>query len=235
MNYLGDFHIHTVASNHAYSTVREIVNQAKKKELKYIGITDHGPSMLDGPHYYYFSNLGVIPDFIDGVRVYKGMEANIIDSNGNIDYDQDKMFSVDYVIASLHSKISPDSLSIEENNLMIEKVIEHKMVSVIGHPGNPAYPLDYKRFVNACKKNSVAIEINNSSFKIRHGSYENCLKIANECVLQDAKVLLSSDAHIDVAVGGFEQSIEIVQKAGIKNENIINFDEKLIEHYFLRR
>lgn len=79
MNYLGDFHIHTVASNHAYSTIRDIVSQAKKKGLKYIGITDHGPSMLDGPHYYYFANLGIIPDIIDGVRVLKGIESNIID------------------------------------------------------------------------------------------------------------------------------------------------------------
>jgi len=41
MKFIADTHCHTVASSHAYSTILENVAEAKKKDLKYIAITDH--------------------------------------------------------------------------------------------------------------------------------------------------------------------------------------------------
>ena len=41
MKFVADTHCHTVASSHAYSTIIENVDEARKKGLKYIAITDH--------------------------------------------------------------------------------------------------------------------------------------------------------------------------------------------------
>ena len=38
---LADMHTHTLFSKHAYSTVKENIEVAKKRGLKYLAITDH--------------------------------------------------------------------------------------------------------------------------------------------------------------------------------------------------
>ena len=85
MKALIDLHTHTIVSGHAYSTIKENVEAASKAGLKYIGLSEHAPNMPASPHAYYFQNVHVIPKEIDGVRVIQGIEANIIDYDGNID------------------------------------------------------------------------------------------------------------------------------------------------------
>ena len=91
MQLIADFHIHTVASGHAYSTIEEYAEAAKKKGLKIIAITDHGPAMPGGPHYYHFSNLVMIPQKINGVRILRGAEVNIINEQGQVDLEKNEL------------------------------------------------------------------------------------------------------------------------------------------------
>ena len=44
-----DTHCHTIASGHAYSIIVENAQEAAKKGLKMIAITDHGPALAEGP------------------------------------------------------------------------------------------------------------------------------------------------------------------------------------------
>ncbi len=80
-----DLHTHTVASGHAYSTVKELAEKAAVKGIKLLGITDHGLRMPGGPNAYYFSNLIELPDHMEGIEILRGVEANIIDHLGRID------------------------------------------------------------------------------------------------------------------------------------------------------
>ena len=41
MEYILDLHTHTIASGHAYSTIREMAQAASEKGLKLLGITEH--------------------------------------------------------------------------------------------------------------------------------------------------------------------------------------------------
>ena len=117
MKIRADLHTHTVASGHAYSTVEEIARAARKKGLKIVAITDHGPKMPDGPHNYYFYNLRALPEKMHGVRILKGVEANIISKNGQLDIDTALLASYEVVIASVHVIASPENLS---KSIMIE-------------------------------------------------------------------------------------------------------------------
>jgi putative hydrolase len=82
-----DVHCHTVASGHAYSTIEELTRTAQTKKLEIIAMTDHSSGMPGGAHHYHFYNLRVLPQIINGVRVLKGVEANIMDFNGRLDVD----------------------------------------------------------------------------------------------------------------------------------------------------
>jgi len=74
-----DLHVHTIASGHGYSTIKEIVESAREKELKMVAITDHGLQMPGAPHWYHFTNMKSLPRIIQGVEVLRGVEANILD------------------------------------------------------------------------------------------------------------------------------------------------------------
>ena len=43
-----DLHTHTIASGHAYSTINEIAAEAARRQLRLIGMTDHGPALPGG-------------------------------------------------------------------------------------------------------------------------------------------------------------------------------------------
>ena len=106
MEIIADLHTHTIASTHAYSTITEMVQAASAKNLYAIAITDHGRQMPGSPREFYFETMGTfVPKELFGVRVLKGMEANILDYDGNIDCDDFLADKLDWIVASMHTQI----------------------------------------------------------------------------------------------------------------------------------
>lgn len=226
-----DTHCHTIASGHAYSTIIENAKAAAKKGLKMIAITEHGPAMPGGPHEYFFGNIGVVPRKIDNVKILRGVEANIVDSDGNLDLDDYYLKKLDIVLAGLHPPCY-SSGDASQNTRALIKAMENPYVDIIVHPGNPKFPIDIERFIRASKENNVYIEINNSSFVAsRKGSYENCLLIAKKAAEYNINISLGSDAHICYDVGNLTIAKEVIEDAGISQKNVLNTScEKVIDY-----
>ena len=109
MKLIADTHCHTVASTHAYSTILENVAAAKKKGLKYIAVTDHTGVMPGAPGCWYFQNLSVVPREIDGVKILKGIESNVLGPSGRIDipeFNEKIITSHDIRFAGLQGALS---------------------------------------------------------------------------------------------------------------------------------
>ena len=85
MKLVVDTHTHTYASGHAYSTLIENAKLAKEHGLEMFCTTDHAESMPGAPHYWFFSNQRVLPRFIEGVAVIRGVESNILNTKGEVD------------------------------------------------------------------------------------------------------------------------------------------------------
>jgi len=222
LKYEVDTHCHTIASGHAYSTVIENAREAADKGLKMIAITDHGPAMGEGINNYYFGNTIVIPRQIDGVYILRGIEANILDTKGTLDLPERYFKKLDIVLAGLHKGCFSGE-TVEENTRAVIETMKNPYVDIIVHPGNPEFPLDIDRFVEAAREYNVHIEINNSSFTVsRKGSKENCLLIAKKAASIGARVSLGSDAHICFDIGNFNEAQEIIKVAGISEESILN-------------
>lgn len=234
MNAIIDLHCHTIASGHAYSTLKENIDEAKLKGLKYVGVSDHAPNMPGSTHPFYFGNLGVIKEEINGVKVLKGIEANIMDFDGNIDIPSDVVGKLDYVIASFHPPcINPGN--IHENTKAILNVMENKEVKIIGHLDDSRYPVDYEKVVVKAKETNTLLEINNSSLRtnsFRVGAIENAKVLLNLCKKHDVKVILGSDAHIYYQVGNFENCIKILEEVNFPGNLVVNFNEEYIKEYF---
>ena len=156
MRYCLDTHIHTMASGHAYSTLLEYVSRAKDIGLDLIAITDHAPMMPGASNIFQIANQSVIPRIIDGVKVLRGVEANIIDFDGRIDVEEKYLERLDIVIASFHDVcLKPSNVS--ENTKAFLGAIRNPYVDVIGHLGNPKIPVDYELIVKECVKYNTII------------------------------------------------------------------------------
>lgn len=237
MKFLADFHLHTVASGHAYNTIYEYAGKAKKLGLKYIAMTDHGPAMGGAPHIYHFQNLRCMPEYINGVRVLKGVEANIMDSNGSLDMPDGTLKELDIVIASFHLHLGYDGGNEDINTKTLLKVINNPSVNILGHPGNPQFPVNMDAMIEACKKSKVLLEINNSSFSgvIRPGSYERCVEIAKRVKKIGWKVVFGSDSHCIDSLAKFDKAVKLAKEAGLTADDIVNTSEKMIKEFVLNK
>ncbi len=230
-----DLHTHALASGHAYSTVKENIEYAKINGLKYYGLSDHGIDMPGGPHLFYFHNLKVIPNEVDGVRILKGMEANIIDYDGNIDVEVDKYISgLDYVIASLHT-VCLEPGTKEENTRATLNAMDHKLVKIIGHPDDGRYELDYETVVKKAKEKNILLEVNNSSLNsgsFRPNARENYRELLSLCKEHKVRIILGSDAHICYQVGIFDNAQSLLEELDFPKELVINYHEDEIIEFF---
>ncbi len=229
-----DLHIHTVASGHAYSTLEEICKTAAAKGLRLIAVTDHGPAMPGGPHRYYFGNLGVLPARIEGVMILRGIEANIVNEEGEIDLPLNYLKKLDLVWAALHPPCI-ESGDRKQNTATLLKALENPYVDGIAHPCNPEYPIDAERVLNKAKEEGKLIEINNSSLFVRPGSWDYSMEIAVIARKLGNMVMVNSDAHFSGDVGNVESALEIIGEAGLPVEQLINKEPSRVLSFVKKR
>jgi len=222
--YLLDAHCHTVASGHAYSTVTECAKAAAEKGLSLIAITDHAPKMPGSCGFLHFLNLGVIPKEMFGVEVLKGVELNILDITGKVDLSNNTIKKLDVVIASLHTPcISP--MSQEENTQCVINTMKNSYIKILGHPGDPRYPLDIHKVISASRDTNTVIELNNTSLSPNNGRYggkDVMIQILKECEKQNLPVIFGSDAHFHTNIGNFSDVERLTDEIGFPQELILN-------------
>lgn len=235
MEILIDMHNHTISSGHAYSTIQEIAKEASKKGLRYVGITDHGPSLHGAAYIWHIYNLRVLPEKIYGVDILKGVEANILDQEGGLDVPEELLAELDIVLAGFHQgPIEPGTKA--ENTSTILNVMDNEYVDVIVHPGNPRFPIDMEAVVVAAKEKGKLLELNNSSFLTsRSGSEENCYEMASLCKKYQTPMIVNSDSHFAFHVGGFDMIIKLIHDLDIPEELIINSSVERFETYMKNR
>ena len=226
-----DLHTHALSSGHAYSTILEIAREASNKGMKYIAITDHGPSMRGAPNILHIGNLRVIPNTIYGVEVLIGVEANILNEEGELDVPEKVLKNLDIVLAGFHE--GPIKLAnVESNTKTILNVMDNKYVDIIVHLGNPKFPVDKEKVVLKAKETNTLIEINNSSFLTsRVGSEDNCHEIALLCKKHHVPIIVNSDSHFALDVGNLDMAIKLLKDIDMPEELIINLTVERFENY----
>ncbi len=233
MKFVLDVHCHTIASGHAYSTIDEIAGEAAGKGLKMIAITDHGPAIPNGAHPYHFYNMIVLPEYIKGVRILRGIESNIIDLNGRIDVPDDLLQKMELRIASLHPPcINPGTKA--EHTDALAAICKNPLIDVIGHPGDSRFDFDILTVVRAAGETGTLLEINNSSLtpiSYRPGSRVNIIKILEICRKEGVPVVLGSDAHYAGDIGNFCEVEKLIAETNFPEELILNRSvEKFLEY-----
>ncbi|MDY6322051.1 MAG: PHP domain-containing protein [Succinivibrio sp.] len=213
-----DLHTHTVASDHAYSTIHDYIRLAPQFGISMFACTDHGPAVPDAPYPWHFKNLRVVPRVCEGVAVLRGMECNILE-DGKTDLPPEA--KLDVVLAGFHPNLTPSDP--DTHTRLMLKVIESGKIDIISHPGVANFPMDYEAVLECAKQHSVAVEINSSSsVNTRLGSHENCVRIAALAKKIGNIVSVGSDAHIAYFMGHFEEALDVIKESALPLRQIIN-------------
>jgi len=197
-----------------------------------MGIADHGPNMPGGAHLFHFMNLGVLPSVIHGVHILKGMEANIISYDGELDLPRAALAKMDFVIASLHRVVLPTA-SCKANTNAVIGAMENPNVHIIGHPNDVSYDIDIEAVVEAAARTRTILEINNSTLvpgSFRFNGEEDIANTIALCKAYGVHILASSDAHYCTSVGSFGLAKPLIEASGIPEALVINTSvEKLFD------
>lgn len=228
-----DLHTHTIASGHAYGTITEMVHAAALKGLPILGITEHAPSMPGTCTEMQFCNFTVIPPVLEGVRLLFGCELNIVDYKGTIDLSERMLKRLSYTIASLHD-LCLKSGTKEENTHSVLEVLKNPYVTILGHPDDGKFPLDYEAVVKAAKEHHKMIELNNTSLSpnsSRIHAEENDRIILPLCAAYKVPVIMNSDAHFTTAVGDHHLSEALLKAVDFPEELIANYHPEILKEY----
>ncbi|MDR9827285.1 phosphatase [Vibrio sp. FNV 38] len=232
MQLVVDTHTHTYASGHAYSTLNENAASAKENGLKLFCTTDHAESMPGAPHYWFFSNQRVLPRTIHDVGIVRGVEANILNVEGEIDIHPSVDRNLDWVIASFHEPVfRPSNVSTHTQALI--NTIKSGRVDALGHLGNPNFDFDFAAVAQCAAEHNVAIEINNTTLlgNSRVGSIDRCYDIAEVAKNAGAYITTGSDAHYCSDVGNLALVKSLIHQIGIEPEQVITSSVQRFTHF----
>jgi DNA polymerase (family X) len=169
----GDLHMHTTASD-GRSTAEEMALAAKALGYEYICITDHsqGSVIANGlsPQRLRASiaEIRALDRKIKGIKIWVGAEVDIL-ADGTLDYDDELLAELDYVVASVHSGLGKDPAV---NTKRTIAAMQNPYVNQIGHPTgrmiNSRKPmeLDMAAVCRAAAETGTALEINAGPYRL---------------------------------------------------------------------
>jgi DNA polymerase (family 10) len=197
----GDLHSHTTASD-GTASIREMAEAARDAGYEYLAITDHSASMGFGAEVTPEQLLQQIERIrttkVDGIELLAGSEVNVL-PDGSLDYADELLAELDWVIASVHSSFRMASDAMTER---IVGAIEHPLVDCIGHLSGrkiekrAPYQFDVERVLEAAARTGTMLEINASPDR-RDLNEVN----ARAAAAAGIPIVINCDAH---RIGGFE-------------------------------
>ncbi|MCC8166847.1 MAG: PHP domain-containing protein [Planctomycetes bacterium] len=229
-----DTHTHTVLSGHAWSTLRENAVGAAKRGLTGMCLTEHGHAMPGAGPFFLTTAQKMLPPEVAGIRVFYGVEANIIDIAGTIDIEDRMLFNSEWNVASMH-EICCTVGNETENTEAYLKVLDHPAIDMLGHIDDWKTPNDFETVIKAARDRGRLIEINNNSLLIRKGSMERVSEVIRLCNKLDARVAISSDAHFDEMVGSVQPAIDLMAKLAFPEQLVVNRSLRTFEAYLKER
>lgn len=230
-----DTHTHTVISGHAFSTLAENVQAARGKGMYGICLTEHGPNTPNGTPEFIPHSQRMLPDVINGIRVYRGVEANIIDYSGKLDIPDKYLALCEFAIASFHDfALVPGSK--EQNTAAYLGALRNPYIDILGHPDDPRVPCDFVALAKEAVKQGKLLEFNNNSLTPhRPNSKPSLIEFIRVCKEYSVRVCVASDAHFCTMVGNVTPMLQLLQEMDFPLEQIVNYTAESFDSYLTER
>jgi putative hydrolase len=214
-----DFHSHTFFSKCGLHSIIEMLTEAKDRGLAALAITDHGPVLKGGTPSTFYDRL---VDPVAGIRLLKGLECNIAQDDGTIDFPQKFLKYADVILLGLHPHLPAEKPKVHNTALLIRALEKNPFVDIVTHPEDVQYPVDFDELAAYAKAHGVALECNNSKILNKRVSPELMVELLASCKRIGCRIAVNSDAHAIREIGCDESVRPLISKAGFPEELIVN-------------
>ena len=220
----GDLHSHTTLSD-GRNTLEEMAEAGRERGYAYMAITDHSASHGFGNHVSeerLWERIDEIADWNRGKRGFHllaGSEVNI-GLDGSLDYSEDVLAALDWVLASVHTSFS---ISEKEMTARVLAAIENPYVDCIGHltgrliGRREPYGIDVEAVAEAAAGNGTMIEINGNPN--RRDLSEHHARLASEA---GVTIVLNTDAHGVDTLNNMSYAVATARRAWLGPKDIAN-------------
>ena len=230
----GCLHNHSTYSD-GVNTIEEMVKAAEDKGYEYFGMTDHSKSafyangLSEERLMQQLDEIMKVDQKLSDIKLFSGIESDIL-SNGDLDYSDDILSELDIIVASVHSNLKMD---IDKATHRLIKAIENPFTSILGHPtgrlllSRKGYPIDYKKIIDACADNFVAIELNANPLRL-----DLDWRWINYAIEKDVLISINPDAHNIKGINDIYYGVCSARKAGLPLSHCLNaFDLEEFEEW----
>ncbi|GAB3803883.1 DNA polymerase/3'-5' exonuclease PolX [Virgibacillus kimchii] len=233
----GDLHMHTTWSDGAQS-LKEMVSAAREKGYEYIAITDHS-KFLRVAHGLNEDRLrkqreeiAKLNDMYDDIHIFAGVEMDIL-PDGSLDFSDDFLKEMDFVIGAIHSSFSQPQYKIMDR---LNRALENPYVSLIAHPTGrligkrDGYNVDVEVLLEKAKETNTALEINANPNRL-----DLAADWARKAQKKGITLAINTDAHNYQMLDHMKYGVGSARKGWVEKDTVMNtWSKERLINYFQR-
>ncbi|WP_437567731.1 DNA polymerase/3'-5' exonuclease PolX [Sorangium sp. So ce542] len=220
----GDLHVHTTYTD-GRDELEAMVRACAARGYDYVAITDHTRAVrvaggLDGSGFRRQARaIDRLRRTIGGISILHGAEVDILE-DGALDLDDATLAVLDYVVASVHSKLTMPEPDMTRRIL---RALESPFVTALGHPTGrllgkrEPYALDMPRIARAARELGVLLEINAQPERLDLCDIH--IRLAREA---GAKLVVVTDAHAVAELDFMRHGIDQARRGWCAAADIAN-------------
>jgi putative hydrolase len=233
---LHDLHVHTLRSSCGTMTVGEVVARAAQLGIRSVAITDHGLAM-GAARFVFHIYAKRFPARWQGVRVYKGIEANVLDPEGTIDVPFEVLPWFDLVALGMHpiDGLLPDRGAAANTDALIAAFDRNPFIDILVHPTQRSHPHDMDRLLPAMARHGIAFEVNDCTHLFGKSPLDATVDALQQAVALGVPVVCSSDAHVVSELGVDDSATKVFERAGLDIGIAVNRTDEGVKAFVRER
>ena len=220
----GDLHAHSTWTD-GLSSIEEMARSAQAAGLEYLAMTDHSQRLamvhgLDPARLReQWNEIDAVVTRLGGIAVLRGIEVDILE-DGTLDLPDDILGQLDWVVASVHSKLDMEPAAMTRR---LVRAIRNRNVDVIGHPTgrlighrDPS-EFDMAEIMRVAREEGCTLEVNSQTERL------DLPDIACRAAKQaGVKLVISSDAHSTQSFKMLRHGIGQARRGGLETNDVLN-------------
>lgn len=218
----GDIHMHTTYSDGAFS-IEDMVKANIEKGYEFMVITDHSQSLkvANGLSVERLlrqnEEIKALNEKYKEIDIYSGIEMDIL-PDGQLDYDDEILAKLDYVIAAIHQSFNQSQ---EEIMRRLENACRNPYVRHIAHPTGriigkrPGYEPDIDKLCQLAEETNTILEINANPKRLDLNA-DTVKKHPN------IQLTINTDAHHVEHLEFMKYGVATAQKGFVTKDRVIN-------------
>jgi DNA polymerase (family X) len=220
----GFLHCHTTYSDGSNS-VEQLALACRDAGYGWIGITDHSQAaayaggLRSDDLARQSDEIDEVNRRVEGIRVLKGVEADIL-QDGRIDFEESILATLDFVIASVHSRFN---MGEQEMTARLLAAMDNPYLTIIGHPtgrlllSRDPYGLDLDAVIEKAAATGVALEINADPHRL-----DLDWRAVRRTRDHGVRLSIGADAHSIAGIKNVEFGVAVARKGWLGPEHVLN-------------